>query len=135
MCGAIRPTKPIGPQTATTAPTISDTAKNSRSLVRWTCTPRLKANSSPVVSRFRSSVRYQTIRQPAAMKGKTVQTSWNVTMPSRPPITQRNMRNERVKSLVYCRKRIRLEKKKLTATPASSIVAVEAPWRLPAVMA
>ncbi len=48
MCGAIRPTKPIGPQTATTAPTISDTAKNSSSFVWLTSTPRLEANSSPV---------------------------------------------------------------------------------------
>ena len=33
MCGAIRPTNPIGPQTATTAPTINDTLKNSSSFV------------------------------------------------------------------------------------------------------
>ena len=67
------------------------------------------------------------------MKGKMFSTSWKVTTLSSPPITQRSMRKVRVKSLMYCRKRIRLEKKKLTATPASSIVAVEEPCRLPAV--
>ncbi len=91
-CGATRPTKPIGPQIATTAPTIKEVPKNSSNFAPATFTPRLKAKSSPVVKRFRSSVRYQTIRQPETTKGRTPKTSWKLTMCSKPPITQRRMR-------------------------------------------
>ena len=77
MCGAISPTNPIGPHNATTAPTINDTLKNSSSFVWFTFTPRLKANSSPVVSRFNSCSRYQMIKQPDATKGNTPSTSQN----------------------------------------------------------
>ena len=122
MCGTIRPTKPIGPQTATTAPTISETAKNSKSLVRPTLTPRLKANSSPVPT---GSIRASDTRRPGSRKRRredvpeSVETDDAIQSAHHP--AEHPERAGGVRHIVQ--EEDQAGEEELTATPARSIVA------------
>ena len=129
MWGAIMPTKPIGPHTATTPPTMREVAKNSTFLILPTFAPLLMAISSPVSSRFNSCVSTRMMAAPLATNGAMFRTASNPATSS-PPISQRRIRKELAKSLMYCANRMALEKKKLRATPARSMVPMEKPLRI-----
>ncbi len=131
--GAIIPTNPIGPQTETTPPIINEVAKNKPAFIFFTSTPRLSAISSPSVSRFNSFVKKKITALPNKVNGRIVKTGRNPTI-SNPPMSHRIMRNELAKSLKYWMNNIKLEKKKLIATPAINMVAVVNPflvWEIP----
>ena len=91
MCGDIMPTNPMGPQAATTPPTITDVATKSVVLVPATATPLLAASSEPVASRSSSRPKAKITTIPSATNGAIWATEVRST-PPRPPISQRRTR-------------------------------------------
>ena len=72
--GTINPTNPIGPQVATAVPVIKDAVKKPIFCVFPTFTPRLEAECTPVLMRFKSLLINNKIIIPIKTIGKTVKT-------------------------------------------------------------
>ena len=64
-CGTIRPTKPIGPVTETTAAVSREASRRPMPRAVSTDTPSERAASSPAESRFRSRPSVASARRPA----------------------------------------------------------------------
>ena len=120
------PTNPNGPQTATTAPDHQRHGHEKQEPSSADVTPRLKAKSSPVVSRFSSCIKYQTIRRrPPRREGRNRRRpSDDAFQPAHHPPQHAERAGEFAHVL---QEEDQAGEEELTATPASSIVAVTTP--------
>ena len=127
-CGAIMPTKPMGPVTDTMAPTMTEETAKAATLVWRTATPpargQLLARSQQIQLRSHGADEEEGGHDD---KGQIRYAGRH--HPGQEPMSQRMMRWVSWASLQYWMNMTRLEKKKLMITPAKSITGVEKPPR------